>query len=304
MTHKKKRNLTILLSVLLVAAIAVGATLAWLWASTETAENVFTFAKNITGHLDEPSWDPPSAENLTPGSEIDKDPQITNTSKNAVVEYAAIRLTWLDGAGNELSVADMTKLMTIIEIDWSANWYQKVGTTNDPQQIWIYNKTLPQGVTSDPIFYKIVIPSDTTNDEFEWMLGDYGHDDSCYAFGAHDPALCTITYRHHERCALYNGTNTEAQISTVAGGGSLGGATCDCNAVQVHEPTCPSLVGSLVLDPDTGLPACGHTTVLSGLGNFTIRVEGAVVQADTFDGLNGADPALDYADDALITLFN
>ena len=296
MSMKKKRILTVVLAALLVGCIAVGGTLAWLWASTETAENVFTFAKNITGELSEPSWDPPKGENLTPGSEIDKDPQITNTSKNAVVEYAAIRLTWLDGAGNQLSDADMAKLMTIIEIDRSASWYQKTGTTDSPQQIWVYNKTLPQGVTSDPIFYKVIIPSGTTNEEFEWMMGDYGHDDSCYAFGAHDPALCTITYRHHERCALYDGTNTEAQVSAVAKGGSIGGLTCDCNAVEIHDPACPSLMGSL-----TGL--CSHTTILSGLGNFTIKVEGAVVQADTFDGLTGSDATKDYADDALVTLF-
>ena len=296
MTRKKKRILTAVMAALLVACVAAGGTLAWLWAATETAENVFTFAKNITGELDEPLWEPPNGQNLTPGSEIDKDPQITNTSKNAVTEYAAIRLTWLDGAGSQLSAADMAKLMTVIGIDWSANWYQKAGTADSPQQIWVYGKTLPQGVTSDPIFYKVIIPGDTTNDEFEWLTGDYGHDDSCYAFGAHDAALCTVAYRHHERCALYNGTNTEAQISAVGTGGTVGGATCDCTAVAVHGSACPSLMAGL-----TG--ACGHTAILSGLGGFAIKVEGAVVQADTFDGLTGADAAKDYADDALVTLF-
>jgi hypothetical protein len=290
------------MSALLVACIAVGGTLAWLWASTETVENVFTFAKNITAKLDEPKWEPPKGENLTPGKEIDKDPQITNTSKNAVVEYAAIRLTWLNGAGTQLSDDEMEKLMTIIEVDWSANWYQKVGTTDSPQQIWIYNKTLPQGVTSDPIFYKVIIPHATTNEDFEWLMGDYGHTDDCYAFGTHDPAVCTLTYRHHERCALYDGVNTEAQISATPKDGTLGGVTCDCTAVDIHDPACPILMGSLILNPD-GTPACGHTTILSGLGNFTIKVEGAVVQADSFDDLTGSDTTKHYADDALVTLF-
>ena len=295
MNTTKRRNLTIVLSVVLVAAIAVGGTLAYLFTKTDPVNNVFTFAENIKGELDEPSWVPEDALNLTPGKEIAKDPQITNTSENGVVEYGAIKLTFLDGAGNEISAANMVTLLNLVGIDWSSSWALKDGTlTKDgsgtvtaasAQQIYVFNDTIPQGVTTSPIFYSVTIPADITPDELKWLLGDYGHEDACYEAGAHDGDVCTVTYRHHEKCALFDGVNTAATIAGTKKGETLGAKTCDCNAVDVHDSKCPILIKTLKGD-------CTHTTVESGLGNFTIKVEGAVVQADAFDSFNDAVTAL------------
>ena len=297
MTMTKKKNLTIILLVALVVTIAVGATFAYLYSFTDAKENVFTFAENIKGNLSEPSWDPDDALNLTPGKEIAKDPQIKNISENGVVEYAAIKLTFLDGAGNEISAANMVTLLNLVEIDWSNNWTLKDGTLTtsagtvtaaSAEQIWVFNNTLPQGVTTDPIFYSITIPESITPDNLKWLAGDYGHNetDGCYVAGAHDTALCTISYRHHEKCALFGGTATAAQIEGTVGGGTIGGKTCDCTAVTIHNSKCPSLIKTLKDDCTL------HTSVVSGLGNFTIKVEGAVVQADVFDDVNEAATAL------------
>jgi len=144
----------------------------------------------------------------------------------------------------------------------------------------------------------VTIPHDITPDQLKWLAGDYGHDDTCYTAGAHDPAgTCVITYRHHERCAINDGINSAADVSATVGGGTCGAETCDCTAVAIHAQLCPVLI-------KTFAGTCAHTTIISGLGNFTIKVEGAVVQADSFDGIFGSNPSESYASDALITLFS
>lgn len=305
MTNKKKKRLTVTLSLVLVAIIAIGATLAWLFSQTEIKENVFTFADNISGKLDEPSWVPDDALELVPGKKIEKDPQITNISTNAVTEYAAIRLTFQDGAGNTLSASDTQTLLNLIDIDWSSNWTLYNGTLTTAsgvvtaataEQIYVFNDTLPQNVTSDPVFYSVTIKGSVTPDQLKWLAGDYGHISDCYEYGAHDGDLCTVTYRHHEKCAIFG----EAGKANIAQDGTINGKTCDCTATAVHEAACPTLIGTLKTD-------CGHTTLVGGIGNFIIKVEGAVVQADSFDALFAPSPSVpgeSYAADALVTLFD
>jgi len=291
--NKKKKVLTAVLVSVLVVAVAIGGTLAYLFAKTETKENVFTFADNIRGKLDEPSWDPDEGKDLVPGKEVPKDPMITNTSVNGVTEYAAIKLTFVNGAGTTLSDADTATLLSLVDIDWSNTWTLIDGTATAAEQIYAYNDTLPQGVTSDPIFYSLTIKDTVTPEQLLWLAGDYGHDLTCYEFDVHDAAKCTITYRHHERCEI---AAQPDKAAVVAGGTAANGDVCDCTASVIHEGTCPSLVGNIKAD-------CGHTTIISGLGNFTIVVEGAVVQADSFDGPFGTDTTKTYAADALIDLF-
>jgi len=305
MTNKKKKRMTIVLSLGLVAVIIIGGTLAWLFSQTGSKENVFTFAENISGQLDEPNWDPDEALQLVPGKKIEKDPQITNSSTNAVTEYAAIRLTFQNGAGETLSDADTLTLLNLIDIEWSNNWTLHNGTLNtspgavtaaSAEQIYVFNDTLPQNVTSDPVFYSVTIKDSVTPEQLKWLAGDYGHTSDCYEYGIHDDSLCNDTYRHHEKCAIFG----EAGKAGIAQGGTINGKTCDCTAVEVHESTCPTLIGTLKTD-------CGHTVLISGIGNFIIKVDGAVVQADSFDALFAPVPPVAgelYAADSLVTLFN
>lgn len=279
--NKKKKNLTIILSVVLVAAIAIGLTLAYLFSRTDPVTNVFTFAENIRGDLEEPNWDSDNALNLVPGKKVEKDPQITNTSTNAVTEYAAIKLTFQNGKGEKLTDAQTATLLGMLDIDWSNNWALKEGTSTSAEQIYVFNLTLPQNVTSDPVFYSVTIKDSITPSQLLWLAGDYGHNENCYSYGAHDDDLCTITYRHHEKCAISGMTGSE----NIAKGGTLGGKTCDCKATEIHEATCPKLIGTLKGN-------CGHDILISGIGNFNIKVEGAVVQEDSFSTFNEAVTAL------------
>ena len=278
---KNKKIVTIVLALVLVATVAIGATLAYLFSKTETKENVFTFADNIHAVLDEPNWDPDDALELTPNKKVDKDPQITNTSTNGLVEYAAIKLTFVNGAGETLSDADTATLLSLVDIDWSNNWTLADGAATDAEQIYVFNDTLPQGVTSDPIFYSLTVKNSVTPEQLLWLAGDYGHDDTCYEFDVHDDDVCTVTYRHHEKCEIFGETGKEE----IESGDTINGKTCDCTAVEIHVPACPSLVGSFA-------GTCAHTTLISGIGNFTIVVDGAVVQADAFEDVAAATPDL------------
>lgn len=283
---KKKKGLIAALSVTLAAVVAAGTTLAYLFNKTEEKVNVFTFADNVRAELDEPNWDPDAGLNLVPGSQMDKDPQITNTSMNAVDEYAAIKITFQKGDGATMSDAEAEKLMGLITIDWSNNWTQIAGTLGSAERIFRFNETLKPGVTSDPLFYFVAINSTVSSDDQLWLAGNYGHNENCYEVGEHDGEKCTITYRHHEKCAIYGQEGAE----NVEQGGTLGDKTCDCTPSEIHAADCPALIGHIKAD-------CGHTTLISGLGGFNIKIEGAVVQADAFEDA-------DEAGTALISLFN
>jgi len=277
----------------MVALIALGGTTAFLFSRTDTKTNVFSFADNIAGYLEEPSWDPSNGENLVPRVKIEKDPQITNTSNNGLYEYAAIRLTFVDGAGFSLDNTDLVKLLNLIDIEWGGNWTLISGTITENASgvvtavtqplIYSFDEILPPGVTTDPIFYSVTVKSSITPEELEWLRGRFEHDEDCYIFGTHDTSICTIAYRHHEKCAIAG----QGDKTTVpAAGKAANGTYCDCSAATVHSSACPSLIGAIK-------PDCGHSMIPgSGLNGFKIIVDGGIVQADAFDTLDDAKPAL------------
>lgn len=267
-TQKKsmKKKSTVLLSLLLVAVLTVGAIMAYLFTTTEEASNVFTFAENVRARLTEPNWKEKEGEDLIPGYEVKKDPMITNTSGNGVDEYVAIRVTFTDGAGNTLTNANAAKLLGLLDISWNTNWTRANGTATSAAQIYVYKNTLSPGGVSEPVFSSVTIKSDITDADYEWLSGFYmGHSDSCYTYGA---CNCTVTYKHHENCAIYGITGAGA----VKKGGTLSGKTCDCTPAEQHQASCNSLVGTLSCTDSTHKV----TTTISG---FQIKVQGAAVQA-------------------------
>ena len=263
-TVNNKKRLTIALSIALVLAIALGGTLAYLFAQTNIESNVFTFAENVKGLLTEPKWDPEEAEDLVPGMIIDKDPQITNISNNGVDVYTSIKLVFTDGAGETLSEADMTKLMGLIEINYSSAWTIADADYEDmPEQIWLYNSILAPAYTSTPLFTTVTIKYDVTPEELNWLAGIYNHEAECFAFGT---CACTPTVIHHKNCAIHDDDD------------------CDCTPTSRHQNGCPAWIGSL-----TGDCEC---EMVDGLGGFIIVVHGGIVQADAFDDLADATAAL------------
>lgn len=303
----KKKKITAVLSVIMVAVLVIGATLAYLSNMTNDKENVFTFADNVTAELEEPNWDPEDALEVIPGKEVLKDPLLLNTSENNVDEYVSIKIAFLDGKKNlvddekkrdingnedEKGMTDMERLLSLIEIDWSSMWTLKDGTATSAEQIYVYNEVLAAGEKTVPVFYSVTIKNISSEDQ-KWLAGNFGHTDSCYVFGTHVDT-CTVTYRHHEKCAVAG----EADAGETGLGETVNGKTCNCkNVVSVHDSKCPAAIKTL-----SG--KCAHKDMVSGLGGFIIKVQGSVVQADAFDGPFGSESGKTYASDALIELYS
>lgn len=89
----KKKNLIVsVVSLALVAALGMGATLAYL-TDNEAVTNTFTTG-NVKIDLEEPDWDPENGQDLEPGDVIDKNPRIINTGKNSA--YMMIQVEGVD----------------------------------------------------------------------------------------------------------------------------------------------------------------------------------------------------------------
>ncbi len=287
-TSKKKTMIG--LSILLVAAIAIGATMAYLNAKTNTAENVFTFADNIRGKLLEPNWEPLTTP-LTPGAEVRKDPMIQNTSDNGVDTYVALQLTFTDGDGNTLSDEDTVRLLNMLEISWNtADWALEDGTLTvasgavtdaTATQVYVYQSVLAPGAISNPVFSTVKIKADVSDADYAWLAAiALDHEDSCYTFGTCD---CTVTYKHHKDCAVETSLAAES---------AKGENDCDCTPAVQHEADCASLQGSL-----TG--SCAHEAPDGALDGYRIQAQGSLLQyvAGEMDSVALATPEL-------VALFN
>lgn len=91
-TATKKKN--VIVSLLLVAALAITGALAYLTA-TDSAENKFTVG-NVDISLAEPEWDKANPdgtlENIVAGQVITKDPTVTNTGTNDAYAYIMVEI--------------------------------------------------------------------------------------------------------------------------------------------------------------------------------------------------------------------
>lgn len=78
----KKKLAAGLASACLIAALGVGATLAYFTSTTDAKTNTFTVG-NVKIDLLEPEWKPEEGRTLMPGAEVEKNPYITNIGSGA-----------------------------------------------------------------------------------------------------------------------------------------------------------------------------------------------------------------------------
>lgn len=107
MTTCKKITLTAA-AMVLSAGLAVGGTLAYFNAVTETKTNTFTSSRNITTTLTETEWTSDSGKNYLPGDVIKKNPVMNNESDQPV--YMAVKVDYLDDKGNLMSAEELKKI--------------------------------------------------------------------------------------------------------------------------------------------------------------------------------------------------
>lgn len=160
-----KKFMVILITVLL-AVTAIGGTLAYLTATTNTETNQFRFSNNnLTATLTEPSWIPANALNLVPASITPKDPQVNNTC--SLGEYVAVRVIFKNGEGNVLSADDYTKLMSYIEIDYNSTDWEAAAA--GPTTIYYYKSLLAGNTPTEKLFTTVKVKNSVTNTELTWL---------------------------------------------------------------------------------------------------------------------------------------
>jgi len=109
-----KRNLiTIILSVILVAGVAVGGTMAYM-TDTQTKTNVFKVG-DLELELDEPTW-PGNCDldEFLPGSSVGKDPTVTALKGDA---YLRLKVQFLDASGRPAGATQLARILETLYYD-------------------------------------------------------------------------------------------------------------------------------------------------------------------------------------------
>lgn len=147
-----KRYVLIMSCVLMIAALALGGTLAY-FTDSDGADNEFTVG-NVKITLTEPMWEESGREDapeVYPGEALDKDPQITNTGLNPC--FVRIQVTGLDCLGD----AGLIRYRTDYVLDALGDKWTKQGD-------WFYyGGVLESDETTSALFDSIVIPTALEN---------------------------------------------------------------------------------------------------------------------------------------------
>lgn len=194
--QRRRRFIVIaLLAVALIVVLSIGGTLAYLTATTNTKNNVFTSTTNITATLTEPNWDATgstTANNMLPGTAAAKDPKITNTDPaGGESEYVAERMTFQkavdDGSGGityvNMSVDEVNNLLVGVAVysgttlpttggvtvntDWTASGDN---AATKAQRLYYYNSALAAQGTTTPLYDNVAIIASAGNTT--WATGD------------------------------------------------------------------------------------------------------------------------------------
>lgn len=108
-----RKALLMAVAMVLVIAISVSATLAFLTDSTEQRDNVFTGkTSNISGEIIEPHFTPEHEYWYSPGTETRKDPMIQNDSEADKI-FTAVKLTFY------IRVEDSNNDNDYVKVPWS-----------------------------------------------------------------------------------------------------------------------------------------------------------------------------------------
>ena len=153
-----KKTLTIALSMVLVAAIAVTGTLAFLTDESDVLVNKFTFGNTVV-EIAEPTWDAALAENgvdgamkVVPGETVDKDPTVTVKGSEEVYVYAYVNN----------ALAEYVELGTINEnwvaVDALAGLYRYNTTVTPAEDV---------GTELEPLFNTVTISDEITQEMLE-----------------------------------------------------------------------------------------------------------------------------------------
>ena len=180
----KRRILAISMSLVIVAILAIGATLAY-FTDTKTATNTFTMG-DVKIKLDETNVNDPDGDRVTsnaydvyPGAEVMKDPIVHNVGKNGAYIRATVNVSnWMNlvaayypdfketfpnegyKAALNLLVGDLGEGWSVVDVE--AGDVFTIGQF-DAKFVLKYDGVLASGADTTPIFEKVSIPAGITN---------------------------------------------------------------------------------------------------------------------------------------------
>lgn len=173
MSNKTKKYLKLFTSFALVAAIAVGVTLAALSTITETKTNKFTSSKGITGEITESEWkyEEEGWTDYLPGESTNKNPVITIKSKDSAGLNVgiAMKVVCQDNNGKDISLADFQTMYGTVAYKTTNDKGEVVyvdginpAWTVDPNNefIYYYNDTVAAteaGVSTTALFDRVTV---------------------------------------------------------------------------------------------------------------------------------------------------
>lgn len=183
----KKKLVLGLTSLVVTSALAIGGTLAFMTAKTDTLTNTFKVnaGSEIKGAIQEPLWSgkdylgkdvdlngaqpgEKTAEAITPGLDIPKNPSLVNTTTDADA-FMAIKVTYTDKDGT----ADRSKFKEIASLVENKGWTKDTTYTDANSDIYYFtgdnaNGDLKQvtknGGTTSTLFDKVTIYGDKNAD--------------------------------------------------------------------------------------------------------------------------------------------
>lgn len=188
----KKKVWMIALSAVLVLALAIGGTLAYLATITDKKTNKFTLANpdGLAAIIDEEfnHDDTGPAKKAKPGMDITKKVWMQNTSTGPVAypEWVGLKVTFVKaGTTTPLNATEMGQLLNIMEIRYNgaAGWNEGSGATQwtrktttsatSSQQVFYYNTILNNGDKTEPIISTVKIKDSATNAQIK-IVHDWG----------------------------------------------------------------------------------------------------------------------------------
>ena len=180
----KRRILAISMSLVIVAILAIGATLAY-FTDTKTATNTFTMG-NVNIKLDETNVNDPEGDRVSqneydvyPGAEVEKDPTVHNVGVNGAYIRATVNVSnWMNLCAAyypdfkptfpnkayyealNLLVGDLGEGWSVVGVE--AGDVFTIGQF-DAKFVLKYDGVLASGEDTTAMFEKVIIPAGITN---------------------------------------------------------------------------------------------------------------------------------------------
>ena len=148
---KKKRKTIITFIIILVILIAVGGVFAYLQ-DTDTKTNIFTVGR-VKIELTEPNFVEENAQDVRPGDEVNKNPQIKNIGTNAAYVYMKVEEPYIEQTNNSKS-----PLLTYdINTGWTLLGEKICEESNKITRVYYYNNALNSNTTTTSLFDKVTV---------------------------------------------------------------------------------------------------------------------------------------------------